>query len=152
MPTTIKGNAPYSFSAWVLAQSTPNENECIIDVNESYNELSKIILGYGTSPRSGITMHYGWYEDMGLSSLPTVNTWNHIVVTFDGYLEKIYLNGHLVKSKDIYLRVGSSEKLTLGMKFDGEHPFRGALHSLSMYDIPLSENQVLELYQNINNN
>ena len=152
LPATIKGNAPYSLSAWVLAQSTPNENECIIDVNESYNELSKIILGYGTSPRSGITMHYGWYEDMGLSSLPTVNTWNHIVVTFDGYLEKIYLNGHLVKSKDIYLRVGSSEKLTLGMKFDGEHPFRGALHSLSMYDIPLSENQVLELYQNINNN
>lgn len=152
LPSSIQGNAPYSFSAWVLTQSTPHENECIVDVNESYAELSKIILGYGTHPRSGITMHHGWYEDMGLPSLPPENTWNHIVVTFDGYLEKIYLNGHLIKSKDIYLRVGRSEKLTLGMKSNGEHPFRGILHSLSMYDIPLNENQILNLYQQINNN
>lgn len=146
LPLTIKGNASYSLSAWILSPSQPNENECLLDVNESYKELEKIILGYGTSPRSGITMHYGWYEDMGLSAMPANNQWNHIVVTFDGYMEKIYVNGLLVKEKDIFLRVGKSEKLTLGMKFDGEHPFGSCLHSLTMYDIPLEESEIAELY------
>lgn len=140
LPHTMTGNAPYTIAAWV-ASASPKENECIIDLNESRGELQKIVLGYGTSPRSGITMHYGWYEDMGLEALPPFG-WNHIAVTFDGYMEKIYLNGKQVREKDIQLIVGNCEKITLGTKFDGEHPFSGYLHSLKVYDTILSEEEI----------
>ncbi|MBK5720118.1 family 43 glycosylhydrolase [Dysgonomonas sp. Marseille-P4677] len=145
LPETMTGNAPYSVSAWI-ASPYPKENECIIDINESYGELEKIIFGYGTSDRSGITMHHGWYEDMGIKDMETSDEWKHIAVTFDGYKERIYINGIFVKEKDIFLRVGKSERLTLGTKFDGEHQFRGYLHSLQFYDIPLKQEQITELY------
>lgn len=145
LPETIRGNAPYSISAWV-ASSTTKENECILDVNEAYGELEKIIFGYGTSPRSGITMHHGWYEDMGLKDLQPSGKWQHVVVSFDGYKEKIYINGIFIQEKDIFLRVAKSDKLTLGTKFDGEHQFGGYLHSLKFYDMPLDQEQITKLY------
>ncbi len=144
LPETMNGNPPYTISAWV-ASSNHKENECIIDLNDSWGELQKIIFGYGTSPRSGITMHHGWYEDMGLENLPEPGSWNRITVTFDGYKEKIYLNGHFVKEKDILLTVEECKELTLGRKSDGQHPFAGYLHSLKVYDTVLSEEEIAQL-------
>lgn len=145
LPETMESNAPYSISAWI-ASPNPKENECILDINESYGELEKIIFGYGTSPRSGITMHHGWYEDMGLKQMTPDDDWQHVVVTFDGYKEKIYINGIFVQEKDIFLRVAKSDKLTLGTKFDGEHQFGGYLHSLQLYDMPLKQEEINKLY------
>ncbi len=138
---TMSGNPAYTISAWIASPS-PKENECIIDFNESWGELQKVIFGYGTSPMSGITMHHGWYEDMGLKELPTGTEWQHVVVTFDGYMEKIYINGQFMREKDILLTVAPCEKLTLGMKFEGEHPFGGYLHSLKVYDTVASEEDI----------
>lgn len=143
LPATMSGNAPYSLAAWVASSASANENECIIDLNESYGELSKIILGYGTSPRSGITMHYGWYEDMGLDDMPPKGEWTNIVVTFDGYKEKIYINGALVKEKDIFLNLGECKTMVVGAKSDGEHPFGGYLHALKLYDVVVSEADII---------
>lgn len=146
LPETIAGNAPYAIAAWVAAGGEQKENGCILDINAAYGELEKIIFGYGTSPRSGITMHHGWYEDMGLDDMKPGDEWKHIVVSFDGYREKIYINGIFVKEKDIFLRVKKSDKMTLGAKFDGDHRFAGYLHSLQFYDTPVGEEQVADLY------
>jgi hypothetical protein len=143
LPATMSGNAPYTLSAWVASSDSTNENECIIDLNESYGELSKIILGYGTSPRSGITMHYGWHEDMGLNTLPPKGEWTHVVVAYDGYKEKIYINGVFVKEKNIFLNVGECKTMTLGIKSDGEHPFSGYLHALKLYDTVVSDTDII---------
>lgn len=145
LPETMTGNAPYTISAWV-SSANPKANECILDINDSYGELEKISLCYGTDPRGGITMHHGWYEDMGIKDLNPDSKWRHIVITFDGYMEKIYIDGKFVKEKDIYLRVGKSEKMTLGTKFTGEHPFGGYLHSLKFYDTPMNEQEIIEQY------
>ena len=139
LPGTMTGNPAYTISAWVIASPNPNENECMIDLNTSGGELHKIIAGFGTSPRSGITMHHGWYEDMGFEQLPTAEKWNHLVITFDGYKEKIYLNGNFVKEKDIFLVVAECKTMTLGTKFNGEHPFGGYIHSLKIYDTVIKE-------------
>jgi len=133
LPATMSGNPPYTIVATV-ASPAPRENECIIDLNDAWDELEKIIFGYGTSPRSGIMMHHGWYEDMGVAALPQGKQWNRIVVTFDGYKERLYINGLAVNEKDIFLNLKKSDRMTLGVKFDDEHPFSGYLHSLKIYD------------------
>lgn len=145
LPKTMTGNAPYTISAWI-SSANPKENECILDINASHKEISKITLGYGTSPQSGITMHYGWYEDMGIKDMKVDDEWKHVVITFDGYMEKIYINGEFVREKDIFLRVGESKKMTLGRKFDGQHPFFGYLHSIRFYDTPMCEKEIQEQY------
>lgn len=147
LPKTIRGNSPYTITAWI-ASPDPAVNECILDANQSDGELTKIILGYGTDKRGGITMHHGWYEDMGLDNLTPDNQWKHVVITFDGYKEKIYINGVFIKEKDIFLTVADSEQLTLGTNFRGEHPFRNYLHSLCMYDMPLNIEEISKLYKN----
>lgn len=147
LPTSMTNNSPYTILAWV-ASPKPAENECILDINKAYGELEKIILGYGTSPRSGITMHHGWYEDMGLTSMESNGSWVHVAVTFDGYKERIYINGEFVKEKDMLLRIPKSEQLTLGTKSNGEHKFTGNLHSLQLYDTPMTSEEVKQIYKN----
>lgn len=138
LPRTMTGNPPYTISYWV-AVTDPKENTCIIDLNDSWGELHKIAVGYGTDKRGGITIHNGWYEDLGLDEMPPAGEWTHIVVTFDGYMEKLYINGSLVKEKDILLVVADCDVLTLGCKHSGELPFSGYLHSLKVYDTVMDE-------------
>lgn len=135
LPETMEVNAPYTISMWV-ASTEPKEHEIILDLNTSWAELGKIAVGYGTDKRGGITLHNGWYEDMGFDAVPEGDDWQHLVVTFDGYMEKIYLNGKLLKEKDIFLLVEPCEKMTLGCQQHGEHPFYGYLHKLEVYDAP----------------
>lgn len=145
LPETMQGNAPYSISAWI-ASPNPKANECILDINQAYGELEKIIFAYGTDPRGGITMHHGWYEDMGIKEMKPDSEWKHIAITFDGYMEKIYINGKFVQEKDIFLCVAPCKKMTLGAKFDDDHRFGGYLNSLKFYDTPLEPEQITELY------
>lgn len=37
---------------------------------------------------------------MSLKSTPVPNEWQHIVVTFDGYMERIYVNGSLQEEQN----------------------------------------------------
>ncbi|OFY40711.1 MAG: glycoside hydrolase [Bacteroidetes bacterium GWF2_40_14] len=136
LPPTMKANAPYTVIAWVYS-SSPRKNEYFIDINDAQGELEKIIVGYGTCERSGITMHHGWFEDIGVKELSGDTEWKHIAVTFDGYIEKVYINGQQVAEKNIFLNIVQSQNITLGAKSTGEFPFRGKLHSLKFYDTPL---------------
>ena len=90
-------------------------------------------------------MHHGWYEDQGLPVMPD-NGWHHLVVAFDGYMKRIYLDGQPVEQKNIFLRVEPCRQLTLGAKWDGEFPFAGMLHSLKLYDTSLSANEIMNNY------
>lgn len=91
-------------------------------------------------------MHHGSFEDQGLKSTSLKEEWFHLTVSFDGYLEKIYLNGKKVSEKNIFLRLGQGKTVNLGTKFDRENPFRGNLNSLSLYDCSLDEKMIFELY------
>lgn len=146
LPETMEGNSPYSIAAWIM---NPNlsEAECILDVNQAGGELEKIVFGYGKDSNSGIISHHAGYEDMGLQDISGNQEWIHLVATYDGFKERIYINGNMVKEKDILLRLPLSEKLFIGKDFAGERPYTGWLSSLSLYDIPLSSLEVSTLYK-----
>lgn len=145
LPATMKDNASYTMVAWVL-NSEASEFECVADLTSSHGELEKVMLGYGTSERSGLICHYGWYEDMGLPAFTGSEEWLHIAVTYDGHVEKLYLNGQLVKEKDIVLRLQDSEYVTLGRNAEDEWRFTGWLHSLEFYDTPADADTIREMY------
>lgn len=144
LPPTMKDNAPYTMAAWILNPEA-NEFECAADLTSSHGELEKIMLGYGTSERSGLICHYGWYEDMGLPDFKGSDRWLHVAVTYDGHVERLYLDGKLVKEKDIVLRLQNSSHITLGRNAEDEWRFSGWLHSLEVYDTPFSEEEIHNL-------
>lgn len=146
LPTSIKDSAPYTLEAWVLNPDA-KVNECIADLTSSEGELQKIMLCNGKEPRCGVVCHFGWYEDMGFPELAGTNQWQHWTFTYDGFVEKIYLNGKKIKEKDIVLLLPESKYVTLGRTAIGDWPYSGFLHSLKVYAGVIQEEEVLQHYQ-----
>ena len=134
MPRTMLDNAPYTLEAWIMNPEM-EENECVADFTSSHDEMEKIMLVNGTEPRCGIINHYGWYEDAGYKEAKTLEgKWQHVYICFDGRIEKVYINDKLVSEKDIQLLVKPSQFITIGLNAEGNWPFKGYLHSLTLYD------------------
>ncbi len=138
VPESFSDNTPYSITAWVLNPEV-EVNECIIDLIPAQGELEKIAFGWGTEPRNGVICHNGWFEDSGNPELKGMGEWKHIAITYDGYMEKIFIDGKLAKQKDIVLRLPRSPYVTLGRTAEHEWPFAGWLHSLKVYNYTLNE-------------
>jgi len=130
---TLVDNAPYTLIADVL-NPTIQTNECVADITDTNDELGKIMFCNGSEPRCGVVNHYGEYEDMGFPDLLKAGEWQHWVITYDGYIEKVYLNGRMVRSKNILLLLPESHKVTIGCNSAGIWFFTGYLHSLQVYD------------------
>ena len=142
LPATLLDNAPYTLEAWILNPELA-ENECIADFTSSHDELEKIMLVNGMEPRCGMMNHYGWYEDVGYKDAHTLaGKWQHVYVSFDGRIEKVYINGQLISNKDIKILVKPIQFVTLGRNAENEWPFSGYLHSLKLWDeyIPFEGN------------
>ena len=134
LPATLLDNAPYTLEAWILNPELA-ENECIADFTSSHDELEKIMLVNGTEPRCGMMNHYGWYEDVGYKDAHTLaGKWQHVYVSFDGRIEKVYINGQLISNKDIKILVKPIQFVTLGLNAENAWPFTGYLHSLKLWD------------------
>lgn len=146
MPATLQGNSPYSVEAWILNPEL-NEQEVIADLNRAGGELEKIAVGYGSESALGLVNHNGSFENIGIRDLKGGDEWIHLVSTYDGFMERIYLNGKMVMEKNIVLRLPlGSDPLTIGCDAFGSAPFTGYLSELSVYDTPLTGEQVNELY------
>jgi len=130
MPASFRDNVPYRLEAWLLNPDL-SLNECVADFTSSHDELEKIMLVNGTEPRCGVLNHYGWYEDVGYPSIDSLaGQWQHVVVEFDGRIERVWLNDRLISEKDIQLMVKPSQFVLLGRNAEHEWPFTGYLHSI----------------------
>lgn len=134
LPATLRDNAPYTLEAEFLNPEIA-ENECIADFTTTHDELEKIMMVNGTEPRCGVMQHYGWYEDAGWAEVKSLEgQWQRLYVTFDGRIERVYINDRLVSEKDIQLLVKPSQFITLGRNAEHEWPFTGYLRSLRLHD------------------
>lgn len=134
LPSTLRDNAPYTLEAEILNPEIAL-NECYADFTTSHDELEKIMGVNGTEPRCGVMNHYGWYEDAGWEDVKNLaGEWQHILVKFDGRMERVYINGKLVSEKDIQLLVKPSQYVTLGRNAEREWPFTGYIHAIRLLD------------------
>ncbi|MFA6676871.1 MAG: family 43 glycosylhydrolase [Bacteroidales bacterium] len=145
LPNQIRDSAPYTLEAWVLNPEA-KQNECIIDLSSSEEELQKVMLCSGKEPRCGVVCHFGWFEDMGFPELVGTGKWQYWAITYDGYMEKVYLNGKKIKEKDILLLLTESKYITLGRTACGDWPFSGFLHGIKLYEGVLNDEEILEHY------
>lgn len=143
---TFIGNSPYTLMAWINMDKL-SVNECIADLTNAGGELEKVVLGYGTDPQGGVVSHHGSFEDMGVPGLQATGKWTLLSVTFDGFMERIYLDGKQVKEKNMVLRLPASDFVTIGKKFGEGQAFKNSFHSLALYDLPLTAEDISETYQ-----
>jgi len=84
------------------------------------------------------------------SAIPT-NVWSHVAATFDQGAMKLYINGHLARSKvSERVKVTSREEythdcVTFGGLWDGDSSFNGAIDEVRIYNRALYRGEIRRL-------
>jgi len=81
----------------------------------------------------------------------TINSWNHIVGTFDGNTMKIYVNGQLSNSSSFSGVIGTPPSYNLNIGSMGAYPsynFVGLIDEVRIYSRALPATEVLDHYLN----
>ena len=147
LPDCMNYSAPYSVEAWVLNPQV-DRNECIVQLIPDRHDLSTIELCNGSDPQNGLMMHNASFENSGSPLIKQhEGEWQHWVVTYDGYMERHYLNGQQVSEKNMMLVLRPRGYVQLGASFEGNSPFNGYLHSLAIYDRTITADEVKARYE-----
>ncbi|HAE67056.1 MAG TPA: hypothetical protein DCG77_07595, partial [Sphingobacterium sp.] len=102
------------------------------------------IFGYGTDAGRGAITHGSW-PDLGYASVPDSNVWHHIVFSFDGYQESVYVDGKLQRRENRMLFVKPGDVFVLGASDILDQHFSGYVSSLQVYNTSLDEEEVVRL-------
>ena len=138
-------NAPYTVSAWVLNPEV-NDKETIAQFMQAGNDLSTIELRNGANRSEGVIAHNASMENAGADGAVKAGQWQHWVVTFDGFYERVYCDAKLVSEKNIFLMLRPGGPVTIGASSRGDLPFSGYLHSLRLYDRSFAIDEVKKEY------
>ncbi|MGJ5641314.1 family 43 glycosylhydrolase [Formosa sp. S-31] len=149
VPESLSWNGAFTVSAWVKNPDIAKEGEFLAswcNRHELNLALSYNALVYN-SGHYGAAAHLDGHFDMAYKQLPEANKWHHIVLTFDGVVEKIYIDGVLDNAQNMLLSsVTRNAKIIIGASDVGEH-FSGQMSSLQMYDFALEVADIKNVMQ-----
>lgn len=150
----LNSSAPFTIEFWAFPYGTDNDD-------------SPVDNRIATGDRSGWSFFQrqnGWnfrmYNGIGTQmafnltgGTSTLNSWSHVVATWDGTVAKLYVNGVLTTGAND-IPVGQSTNynpsttatLTIASLGDGGSPFRGRVDEVAFYPSELSAAQIAEHY------
>lgn len=136
-----------TLSAWVKHRTgTPSSwEDMFMKGNTSYGFQFYATQGF-------FTFHLtsnGW-RNLSANIKPTAGQWYHIVGTYDGSTQKIYVDGKLNNTSAWAGKIEShpNDPLTVGYKVASDNSyFNGELDEIRIYNRTLSESDVQTLYQ-----
>ncbi|MGM9478335.1 family 43 glycosylhydrolase [Pedobacter sp. GSP4] len=137
-PLSLKGNSSFTVAMWVYNPDIAPEEPVIAWTARGGVDLTNAAIGYGSHPKWGAASHWGW-PDMAYKKLPEAAKWHHIAITFDGTMEKLFVDGKLDREDRKMLFINNLSNFFLGSNTDKSAGFSGAISSLKLYDIPLTE-------------
>jgi len=105
----------------------------------------------------GVQNYVKYQESANLVKMPSilsVNTWQHLVITFDTGVIKMYINGQLIKESIRSVEEMSTQEYTLDDIFIGktrftnsnQYDFIGALDEFRLYNRAITEQEIQTLY------
>jgi beta-xylosidase len=147
VPRSLAWNGAYTVATWVKTPKVAKEGGCLAswcDRTEFYLANSYNALFYN-SGNYGAAAHMDGHFDMRYKKVPAENKWHHIVLTFDGVVEKIYVDGVLDNAQVMTLASAIDKaKIIIGASDTGEN-YTGLMASLRMYDYALEEAEIGKL-------
>ena len=136
-------------SFWVKVAALPATGEVYLLSHGGWQERWKISLPAHGKPVFSTKNAAGMNVDMDSDSVPLlVGQWRHVVATHDGINNKIYINGSLKKSVAAAGALGTTTK-PFGIGYDpidSSGFFNGALDDIQIYNVALTDAEVLALF------
>jgi hypothetical protein len=144
VPVTLDWNSGYTAAVWVYNPTVGN-GECLMLWNSRLNLLleSYSALMYGTGPY-GAMAHGNGYADLGYKAVPSKAQWHHIAVTFDGMLEKVYVDGELNTTWPVNLFV-TPDYVKIGASGGSGENLSGFIARAQLFDSVFTAEGVVEL-------
>jgi len=155
---TLKITGPITLAAWVNFDSlgaTSDWKGLVAKWNHTAQGGSG--WGYGLFKASGtnqiafITASAagGGYADAQADDPPALNTWYHVVGTYDGSIMRLYINGELQTATGTQSSIyDNDEPVTIGT-FETNNNFwlNGTIDEVAIWNRSLSGNEVLDIYK-----
>ena len=141
-------NAPFTISAWAL-QTEAGPVSTVVSLSSSRADLATTEFRLGTDPAAGLIHHNGSFESSGAPQAVSdaVRQWHHWVVTFDGWMERIYLDGQLLQAKNNFLMIRPEGRVVIGADAAGTNNFKGYISELRVMPYGITADAVKDIYQ-----
>jgi hypothetical protein len=145
----ISASGVFSCGAWINPSATTSI-ETIVDLQGPISQSCRIILNSdrpggveilfkdsGGTPYIVTETGYAW---------PT-NTWINLMGTWDGSVEKLYINGSLNNSSLFGGQsTGGSSNIILGSASPGYQQYKGLMDDVRIYNRALSASEIAAMY------
>lgn len=140
VPPSFSGNGSFTISMWV---NNPDISrfEQLVAWSAGNQDLSKAVFGFGSDPQRGAIIHGSW-PDMGFSVIPSKDEWHHIVLSFDGYQESIFIDGKMQRRENRMLFVNPADAFILGASDRLDDNFSGYISNIEIYDYNWDEETI----------
>jgi hypothetical protein len=142
----IKPDSTFTISTWFKVTSLPNDGALLAHFPNSY------LLYAGMNGHLGISFYFRSLALVnGLANAVDFNEWYHVAVTYNSRTLKLYENGVLTDSKDIYIPIdySNSKDLFIGCFWSlSLSQFGGAMDDYMIYNRDLTGYEINELYKN----
>ncbi|MDO8685348.1 MAG: LamG domain-containing protein, partial [Clostridiales bacterium] len=111
------------------------------------NSQGVYLMGMG----SGYSFRLNGVSDVYSTTAPAYDTWTHIVATYDGTTQRMYINGVLQNSAPYNQPINSNtDQLFIGVYYNPQYVFDGLMNNIMIFNRSLSGNEVQQLYFNPN--
>ena len=150
----VTGNGSYSVEAWAYNPALA-DHETLINWAHRGASPRYATLSFGNHGTWGAVGHWDWV-DMGFDTgNPSVNAWHHLAVTFDGAIERVYVDGQLSSIEGKYLNLWQGDPFVLGASLNAgtnnvEALLSGSLGAVRLHGDALSGASVATNYFNDN--
>jgi hypothetical protein len=126
-------NAPYYIEALVLPTKT-GPVSTIVSLSGSHADLATTQFRLGTDPATGLLNHNGSFESCGSPQAIRENEgkWQHWFIAYDGWMEKVYLNGKLLREQNNFLMIRPEGNIVIGADSQGTNNFMGYIALLNV--------------------
>lgn len=143
-PSSLAWNSAFTASAWVY-NPTVESGECLMVWSSRNNMLqsSYVAMMYGTGG-FGAVAHGDGAVDLAYKVVPAKGQWHHILVTFDGVLENVYVDGKLNTQTPISLFVEKGNIL-IGASGEPSENYTGYIANAQLYDKAMTPDEVVNL-------
>jgi len=141
-------NSPFTIAAWVLTTKV-GPVATVASLSTSRADLANTEFRLGTDPATGLINHNGSFESSGAPAKikEGEGKWQFWVVSYDGWMERAYVDGQLVMEKNNFLMLRPEGHITIGADGSGSNNFMGYVSSLLITPRSMSESEIDDLYQ-----
>jgi len=136
-----------SIEAWINPNFAPNDMYYQVVLTKDLNyELTVTRDG---SLRTGITNQLGSRVVFNSPGVIINNQWSHIVMTYDGFKIRAYVNGVKVGEQSQTGLININDKLLSIGNLNNYYWFHGLMDNVKLYGVVLSDAEILDHYNNL---